>query len=75
MNLLDAHDELAKKYASTLDHATYKYITETIGWLKEQGKNPEEYELAMVSSRHVDDPLMTEWTLSIRKKGERKIVD
>ena len=75
VDLLEMQSELAKKYAQTIDHAAYKYIDNTIGWLKEQGKNPEDYELAMVSKNHVDDPLRTEWTLSIRKKGAVGIVD
>jgi len=75
VNLLEIHEELAKKYATTIDHAAYKYIDNTIGWLKEQGKNPEDYELAMVSKKHVDDPFSTEWSLRIRKIGEKGIVD
>lgn len=75
INLLEAHEELAKTYARTIDQAAFKYIDNQINWLKEQGKNPEDYELAMVSKKHVDDPFSTEWSLRIRKIGEKGIVD
>lgn len=75
MKLLEMHELLAKKYVDTIDHVTYRYIDNTITWLKEQGKNPEDYELAMVSKRHVDDPFTTEWSLKIRKIGEAGLVD
>lgn len=75
MKLLEMHELLAKKYVDTIDHATYRYIDNTITWLKEQGKNPEDYELTMVSKNHVYDPFTTEWSLKIRKIGEAGLVD
>lgn len=75
-DLLEVSDELARKYADTVDHATYKYISETIGWLREAGENPADYELRMVSTREPSDPFTTGWQLSIRKKVTNpRIVD
>lgn len=75
INLLEAHNELAKKYADMVDQAAFEYIGKTIGWLKDAGEKPEDYELVMVSRSHIDNPLSTEWSLRIRKITERGIVD
>jgi hypothetical protein len=74
-NLLEAVAELGKRYAKTIDQATYVYLSETCKTLREQGENPADYELVMVSNRHVDAPLTTQWVLRIRKVGEAKLVD
>lgn len=74
-NLLTAVDMLATKCASTVDHATYKYITETISWLREAGERPEDYELVMTQQSHIIDSMTVEWSLSIRKIKTPGIVD
>lgn len=75
-NLLEVQNELAKKYARTIDHAAYKYITETIGWLKERGEDPADYELVMQSVNTPEAPFTIQWKLKIEKRaGKRGLVD
>lgn len=74
-NLLEAVEELGARYAKTIDQATYVYLSETCKTIREQGGNPADYELVMVSNRHVEDPFTTQWVLRIRKIGEAKLVD
>ncbi|WP_438980269.1 hypothetical protein [Polynucleobacter sp.] len=75
MNLLEVHNEFAKKYAQTIDKASFQYITGMIDIIRERGDDPADYELSLVSSHPVKDSLTTEWTLRIRKIGEGKLVD
>lgn len=75
VNLLEAHNELAKKYANTVDKAGFQYIDNAMKIIKERGDDPADYELAMVSKKHVDDPFTIEWSLRIRKIGTPGLVD
>lgn len=74
-NLLDITEELGKRYARTIDETTYVYLSETCKTIRDRGENPADYELVMISNRHVNDPLTTGWVLRIRKIGEAKLVD
>jgi len=75
MNLLDAHQELAKKYANTIDKAGFQYIDGVIKTIRERGEDPVNYEMVMTSKTHVDEPFTVEWALRIRKIHKIGLVD
>lgn len=76
VDLLEAHSELAKKYAHTIDKASFVFIDNMIKLIRELGEAPEDYELVMVSKHMEFDTLTTEWTMSVRKKvANPRIVD